>query len=381
MFERRFCENKNMIHHPFGTTMKYPVCALLCLSIVSACSTEFERYPERIIRQEKRSIPVANLFATAETTPVSSTGDAADDPAIWWNERDPSRSLVLGTNKQQGLLVYTLDGELTQSLEAGRVNNVDLRQAATFENEHTHSIAVASNRSANTLSIFTVDHDGTLTLVGNHPLSLPEPYGACLYQNSSQQTFVLVNDKNGQYQQWLLESLSPLKLSLVRSFLLASQPEGCAAHDNTGTLFFGEEEYGVWKLDLDQQNSQAQLLATVNDGVLVADVEGMDIYRGKTTDYLVVSSQGDNSYAVYDIGLDAAKFDYQGSFRVVLDEQANIDGSQETDGITISSQAFGPNYPLGFIAIQDGFNRAPKQAQNFKYLDWRKVKRALSLQD
>ena len=46
----------------------------------------------------------------AETKPVNSLGDAADDPAIWVNELNPQQSLIFGTDKRKGIHVYSLDG-------------------------------------------------------------------------------------------------------------------------------------------------------------------------------------------------------------------------------------------------------------------------------
>lgn len=45
------------------------------------------------------------------------------------------------------------------------------------------------------------------------------------------------------------------------------------------------------------------MLQGVNEQ-LVADVEGMEIYHAGDTRYLVVSSQGDNSYLLYKISDD-----------------------------------------------------------------------------
>jgi len=55
------------------------------------------------------------------TAPLFSYEDApatpdADDPAIWVNRRHPARSLVIGTAKDAGLLVYDLSGRLVQAL-------------------------------------------------------------------------------------------------------------------------------------------------------------------------------------------------------------------------------------------------------------------------
>ncbi|MGH2667571.1 MAG: phytase, partial [bacterium] len=40
-----------------------------------------------------------SVSADAETVPVTSSGDSADDPAIWVNPADPSKSLVIGNDK------------------------------------------------------------------------------------------------------------------------------------------------------------------------------------------------------------------------------------------------------------------------------------------
>src|SRR5215204_5123111 len=54
--------------------------------------------------------PTGDALAVVETDPVLETGDAADDPAIWYNEADPTRSVVVGNNKKGSLEVYDLTG-------------------------------------------------------------------------------------------------------------------------------------------------------------------------------------------------------------------------------------------------------------------------------
>lgn len=120
------------------------------------------------------------------------------------------------------------------------------------------------------------------------------------------------------------------------------------------------------------------LIDSVENEVLVADVEGMDIYRvNEKTAYLIVSSQGDFTYAVYDIANGHA---YLGSFSVVNNIRAGIDGAQETDGLTITNQNLGENFPAGMLVIQDGYNRFPAEPQNFKYVSWLDVAKTLKLQ-
>ena len=63
-----------------------------------------------------------------------------------------------------------------------------------------------------------------------------------------------------------------------------------------------------------------------------------------------------------------------GSFCVPFGE--DIDGAEETDGIEVTSAALGSAFPHGLMVVQDGFNDG---TQNFKYLDWADVAKALEL--
>ena len=58
---------------------------------------------------------------------MSHSGDAADDPAIWRNPIDPSRSTVIGNDKGGALEVYDLSGARIQRLTGGFFGNVDVR--------------------------------------------------------------------------------------------------------------------------------------------------------------------------------------------------------------------------------------------------------------
>lgn len=65
--------------------------------------------------------------AAAETEPVDTAGDAADDPAIWLDPKNPQNSKLITTNKKSGLVVYSLEGKMLHSYPTGKLNNVDIR--------------------------------------------------------------------------------------------------------------------------------------------------------------------------------------------------------------------------------------------------------------
>jgi 3-phytase len=350
---------------------------------VWAYNAEAEGVPERkLLKQPQKTLaPVAAnpkpiIEPRAQTEPVARTGDAADDPAIWRNPADPAGARILGTNKKQGLLVYNLDGKELQLLEVGRLNNVDVRQDVTVGGRRL-DLAVATQRDDNSVMLFTIDAKGVVAPAGAFATGLENIYGMCLYRPTDGGLEAFINDKDGSFLQYRIEADGD-KMSgkLVRRFKVASQPEGCVVDDRNARLFLGEEKRGVWTVSA-KADDPARLSMIMPVGPqLVADVEGMALYHGDKADYLIVSSQGDNSYLVMDA---QAPYRVRGSFRVGYNLAAGIDGTSETDGLDVSAANFGGPYSKGMLVIQDGYKRLPDGPQNFKYVAWDDVARALKL--
>lgn len=331
-------------------------CCVAFLSGVGGCEglpDDYPRVPPRV-----------------ETEPVPSSGDAADDPAIWIHPQAPERSLVIGTDKRSGVVVYDLAGNEVQYLAAGNLNNVDLRTGVWGRPDLT--LAVASARDPNEVVVLKLDHaTGTLSVVGRGEPVVDEPYGICMYLDDRREPWVILNGKDGLFVQFELRR--DYSVSEVRRWRTETQPEGCVADDETGVLYVGEENYGVWRLPA-EPGLPAELasVAAIEDGILAADVEGLALYRSDTTTYLVVSSQGDDSYAVYDTQSGA----HLGSFRV--GNHPRIDETSDTDGIAVTSVPL-PGLPHGLLVVQDGDN--PGGNQNFKLVSWTDVRDALGLAD
>ena len=72
--------------------------------------------------------PTGDATAIVETDPVLENGDAADDPAIWYNAANPAASAVVGNNKMGTLEVYDLAGHRIQRITGGFFGNVDIRR-------------------------------------------------------------------------------------------------------------------------------------------------------------------------------------------------------------------------------------------------------------
>ena len=320
---------------------------------------------------------VPEVAALRQTDPVGRQGDAADDPAIWIHPEQPAKSRVLGTNKKQGLLAYDLDGKLLQELAVGRLNNVDVRPNFKL-GAQTVDLAVASNRDHNSLSLFSIDRQsGELREAGEVPTPLKEIYGICLFQPASGEIYAIANGKDGTFLQYRLSAPDGrVQGELVRQFKVDSQPEGCVADDQRQRLFIGEEDVGVWAVDA-RADQPATLTSVIKVGPqLHADVEGLALYQSKERDYLVISSQGNDSYLVLDA---EPPFATHGAFRVGLNAAAGIDGASETDGLEVTAINLGGPWSKGLLVVQDGRKRMPEQTQNFKFVPWAEVTRALKL--
>jgi 3-phytase len=317
------------------------------------------------------------VAARAQTEPVARRGDAADDPALWVHPRDPERSRVLATNKKQGLLSYDLQGRQRQLIEAGRLNNVDVRQRVRLAGRQ-FDLAVATQRDEKALAIFEIDADGNVRDAGRIVTELRDIYGTCLYRPADGGLEAFVNDKDGRFAHYRIEFVDGAFAGrLLRRFAVASQPEGCVADDRAGRLFFGEEDRGIWTMAAaDGAPGRPQLILPVGPR-LVADVEGLALYLGERGRYLVASSQGNNSYVVLDA---APPFAWRGAFRIGIDVAAGIDGVSETDGLEVTAANLGGPYDQGLLVVQDGYKRLPDGPQNFKFVAWRDIARALRLE-
>ncbi|WP_022680807.1 phytase [Sandarakinorhabdus limnophila] len=313
-------------------------------------------------------VQTASVTADAETVAVKSGDDAADDPAIWRNAANPAASLIVGTDKQAGLYVYGLDGQVRDFNNAGRVNNVDLVETPAGV------IVAASDRSDEAKAQIALFRLNTTTArlepIGRVPAGAGEAYGMCLWATPRALTaFIVIKD--GAIRQIELDT-AKASGRIVRSLKLSTQSEGCVVDARTARLYAAEEDVGIWRFDARASGSTTAVkLAGVDGKRLVADVEGLAIAAegAGSGGWLVASSQGDNAYSVYRL----ADERFAGRFRIA---EGRLGSTQETDGIAAMTGDFGPAFPQGLMVAQDGEN---SPAQNFKLVGWGKIKAALKL--
>ena len=314
--------------------------------------------------------------ARAETETVPTEKDSADDPAIWIHPTDPSKSLVLGTNKKGGLHAYSLNGKQRQLISpAARPNNVDVLYGFNLAGRRV-DLAIASSRPSGKsagLRFWAIDPaEGQLSEL-NEGRVLPtfggnDSYGVCTYRGSKGVDYVIVTNHQGGVEQYQLEAdrEESVKMTRVRSLTFASQIEGCVADRETGRLYLGEEDAGIWECGAEPDSKDERvMIAKVGDHGLTADVEGLALYYAQGGGgYLLASNQGDNSIAVFDR---AAPHAYKLTIRGKADKFATF---AENDGVEVTNERLSSVYPKGLLVVHDGKNNG---RQNFKLFGWEDV--------
>ena len=311
--------------------------------------------------------------ARARTATVPGSGDAADDPAIWIHPTDPALSLLLGTDKKGGLQVYDPDGRHLQLASDGsRPNNVDILYGVPLGGKLV-DLAVAGSRrkAAPGIKVWAIDPASRRVAELGPGATFPtfgggEPYGSCTYRSPRDGRFyVFVNDHGGAFEQYRLEPADDgtLRVTLVRTFRVGSQAEGCVADRETGRLYVAEEDVGIWSYDAEPGGGDRRTpVARVGEHGLTADVEGLAIYYGpKGRGYLIASSQGSNTFPVYDRA-------GSNPYLLTIDPAAGDLGDvRETDGLDVTSLPTSAAFPRGVLVVQDGGDQA------FKLFAWEDV--------
>lgn len=348
-------------------------CSLLALTLAGCASQEIP-----LATRIANALPATDVAAARETEPVgTANADAADDPAIWRNPADPAASLIVGTDKKAGLYVYGMDGKVRGSSLTGRYNNVALHAG-----EHG-IVVIASDRTDpmnSKLALFLLDPEtAALTALASVPSGPGEGYGVCVAAapriamvgaTDSMTAYAAIKDGSVREIR-ITHKQGKVEHSMGASWKLATQIEGCVIDPATGTLYVGEENVGIWKIDVSRPDAAPVMFAAADGKALVADIEGLAIAtRANGSSYLIASSQGDNAYAVFD----TATARLLGRFRI---QGGAIDGTVETDGIEVAVGNFGPGLEQGVFIAQDGDNGGG--TQNFKLVSWADIRSALQL--
>lgn len=284
------------------------------LIILPLSSAIFTACNQQTATEGNTEILTLNPVFVTDTVPHDS-----DDPAIWINRLDPSKSIIIGTDKDQdgGLYVFDLAGKMIDSLTVTglqRPNNVDLAYDLAV-GDTLVDIAVTTERAAHNLRVFSLpdmkplDNGGLPMFEGETQAEFRDLMGIALYTKAPGEIYAIVGRKTGPTEggylwQYLLkgDSLGHVTATLVRKFGKFSgkkEIESIAVDNELGYVYYSDEGVGVRKYYADPAKGDEELALFATTG-FTQDHEGISIYKvDETTGYILVSDQQANNFHIF----------------------------------------------------------------------------------
>lgn len=328
--------------------------------------------------------PASNVDTLRPTVVTQTVLNDSDDPALWIDERDPSKSLIVGTDKGDstgGLWVFRLDGTIDSARTRRplkRPNNVDILQGATFGNE-TLDIAVTTERGAMAIRVFRmpdmtpIDGGGIKVFDGDTSRG---PMGVALWRRPTDgAVFAIVGGKSGPADGYLwqyrltLTSNGVIRAEKVRAFGAYSgkkEIEAIAVDRTLGFVYYSDETIGIRKYHADPNAKDAAAeLALFGTSGFVSDHEGIGVYpTSDSTGYLLVSDQQGQRLKIFPReGALGAPHTHNVIATIPV-------AAQETDGLEVTARALSPAFPEGLLVMMS-------TDRTFHLYDWREVRRRL----
>lgn len=270
------------------------------------------------ISQDKISkIPIVEVFPELVSDTVSFD---TDDPAIYYNRKNPAKSLIIGTDKggktgQGGIYVFDIFGKnMVQKnlLGINRPNNIDVAYGLIGNGKGKIDIAVCTERNTNKIRVIKlpdlqlVDAGGIEVFEGEIQRS---PMGVALFTDEkTQQIYAIVSRKDGPLQGYLFQYLlyeddrGIVRGKLVRKFGQYSglkEIESIAVDNELGFVYYSDETVGVRKYYAHPDSSGKELALFARTG-FTEDHEGISIYKTSAKKgYILVSDQQANQFHIF----------------------------------------------------------------------------------
>jgi 3-phytase len=314
------------------------------------------------------------ITAAVETDPVPSDRDAADDPLIWIHPDDPSLSTVIGNDRKGAFEVYDLSGQRIQSIPVA-AGNTDIRYNFPLGGERVALVAGFSYTSSG-LVAWKVNPTTRQLEEVTAPSAPARAGGGAMYHSPVTGEYYWFSNNDGVLYQYRLfdDGLGRVASELVRTVPYGSgQAEGTVADDVHGVVYLSVEPSGLWRLPAEPGGGNEAVQVdrpAAQGGHFTPDLEGLTIYyRSDGGGYLFASSQGSDSFNIFERGGDNA---YIATFTI---QDGVVDGISATDGIDVTNLPLGAAFPSGLFVAQDGSNteNGVKIHQNFKLVPFERI--------
>jgi 3-phytase len=327
------------------------------------------------INMKKSVIPMFALMAlqacnTNSLPPITPdvvtehTLNDTDDPAIWVNPKDASKSIVFGTDKETNGAIYAfdLDGKIIESKTIKglkRPNNVDIRQGFKVSDSVTVDIMAFTEREREQIRIFSVpdmrplDNGGFPVFKDEINPEMRQPMGISLYKSPQDGAlYAIVGRKDGPkdgylYQYKIDYVQEQVALTLVRKFGKYSgrkEIEAIAVDDALGHIYYSDETFGIRKYYAEPEMGNEEIsvfggdtFKRDNEGIAIVALEGK---KG----YIIVSNQQAETFNIFSRETNA------------FIKEINLT-TKQTDGCDVVAVPLNEQFPNGlFVAMNDEKN-------------------------
>lgn len=296
-----------------------------------------------------------------------------DDPAIWVNENDASKSIVFGTDKNTKGAIYAfdLDGKIIEEKtirNLKRPNNVDLEYGFQLNDSTMVDVIVFTERERQQIRMFSVpdmkplDNGGFPVFEDATMQEANLPMGIALYKSpNTNKLYAIVGRKTGPqkgylYQYELHADSARVSSNLVRKFGEYSgkkEIEAIAVDDINEIVYYSDEGHCIRKYYAEPSKGDKEIYC-FGEEYFKADIEGIAIANYSDDAFLVVSNQQAGTFNVFDVQTNA------------FVKEINL-GTTETDGCDVTTVSLGDKFPNGlFVSMNND--------KTFFFHDLRKLK-------
>lgn len=304
---------------------------------------------------------------------TETTLNDTDDPAIWVNPKDASKSIVFGTDKETNGAIYAFDleGQIIEEKtirNIQRPNNVDVEYGFQLNDSVAVDILAFTEREKQQIRLFSVpdmkplDGGGFPVFEDEDVFEQKLPMGIGLYKSPLDTSiYAIVGRKTGPsdnylYQYKLVVDSSEVKIDLVRKFGKFSgekEIEAIAVDDEMGFVYYSDEGFCIRKYYAEPKKGNEELSCFGGEHFL-RDIEGIAIATYPNEEgFVIVSDQQRGQFNI---------FSRKGNTFLKAVNLTTL----ETDGCEVVTVPLNDTFPNGLFA-------AMNDEKNFYLYDLEKV--------
>lgn len=287
-----------------------------------------------------------------------------DDPAIWVNQKEPSKSIVFGTDKETNGAIYAFDlqGKVIEHMtirNIERPNNVDVEYGFQLNDSTQTDILVFTEREKQQIRMYSIpdltplDNGGFPVFEDEEMKSNRLPMGVGLFKSPKDSTvYAIVGRKSGPkkgylYQYELSADSIGVQSKLVRkfgSFSGVKEIEAIAIDDKNGFVYFSDEGVCIKKYYAEPDMGNVEI-SCFGGEYFEEDIEGIAIASYPDgTGYLIVSNQQKGEFNIFSTPDDT------------FVKAVNLT-TTETDGCEVVTLSLNEQFSNGlFVAMNDEKN-------------------------